>query len=89
MALLLNVPTEYGVDATYWNIGAYAEDYKGGGGQVTIYGYASETARRDGKQPLAAGQTQVGADDYMPEMTREQLYVFLKSRPEFAGATDV
>lgn len=88
MALLMNVATEYGVDATYWNIGAYADDFKGAGGQITVYGYASEEARRLGRQPLAAGHAQVAGADYAPGMTREQLYVFLKTQPGFSGAID-
>lgn len=88
MALLLNVPTEYGVDATYWNIGAYADDFKGEGSHLTVYGYADEAARRRNNQPLTAVQVQISAGDYAPEMTREQLYTFLKSQPSFIDAND-
>lgn len=89
MALSKSIDTDFGVPATYWNIGAVQEDFKGKGTEVTFYGYADEAARIDGKQPLSAGKVQIAGDDYVAGADREALYAIIKQRPEFEGATDI
>ena len=89
MALLKSIPTEFGVTADYWNIGAVQEDFKGKGTEVTFYGYASQQAREDGKQPLSAGKVQISGEEYVAGADRAQLYAIIKQKPEFEGALDV
>lgn len=88
MALLKSIPTDFGIDATYWNIGAVQEDFKGKGTEVTFYGYASKQARDEGKQPLSAGKVQIAGDEYVAGADRQQLYQIIKQKPEFEGAED-
>lgn len=88
MALIKSIPTDFGIDAQYWNIGAVQEDFKGKGTEVTFYGYANEQARLDGKQPLSAGKVQIAGDEYVAGADRAALYAIIKQRPEFEGATD-
>jgi hypothetical protein len=89
MGLLISIDTDYGLPATYWNIGAVQEDFKGKGTEVTFYGYASQEARLAGKQPLSAGKAQITGDEYVAGADRATLYGIIKQRPEFAGAQDV
>lgn len=87
MALIKKISTEFGVDATYWNIGAYQEDFKNGGAEITLYGYASEDARREGKQPLVAGKTYLKKEDgYAPDLTRAEIYEKLKATEAWKDA---
>lgn len=86
MALIKSIPTDFGVSAEYWNIGAVQEDFKGRGTEVTFYGYASKQARVDGAQPLAAGKVQIAGDEYVAGADRAALYAIIKQRPEFEGA---
>ena len=88
MALLKAIPTDYGIDASYWSIGAVQEDFKGRGTEVTFYGYASKEARDAGKQPLSAGKVQIAGDDYVAGADRAMLYAIIKQKPEFEGAED-
>lgn len=88
MALIKSIPTDYGVPAEYWNIGAVQEDFKGKGTEVTFYGYASKEARDAEKQPLSAGKVQVAGDEYVAGADRAALYAIIKLRPEFEGAVD-
>jgi hypothetical protein len=88
MALIKSVPTEYGVNANYWHIGAVQEDFKGKGTEVTIYGYASKEARDAGKQPLSAGKIQITVDEYVAGADRAALYSIIKQRPEFEDAKE-
>ena len=88
MALLKSIDTDYGIPATYWNIGAVQEDFKGQGTEVTFYGYASKEARDAGKQPLSAGKLQLSGNEYVAGANREQLYAIIKQKPEFEGAVD-
>jgi hypothetical protein len=87
MALIISIDTDFGLPATYWNIGAVQEDFKGKGTEVTFYGYATKEARLAGKQPLSAGKVQIAGDDYIAGASRTQLYATLAAKPEFAGAT--
>ena len=88
MALIKAIPTDFGIDATYWNIGAVQEDFKGRGTEVTFYGYASKQAREEGTQPLSAGKVQLAGDEYVAGADRAALYGIIKQRPEFEGAED-
>lgn len=88
MALIKSIDTDYGIPAVYWNIGAVQEDFKGQGTEVTFYGYASKEARMAGKQPMSAGKVQISGADYVADADRQTLYLILKQRPEFDGATD-
>jgi len=88
MALIKSIDTDYGIPATYWNIGAVQEDFKGQGTEVTFYGYASQQAREQGKQPLSAGKVQISGSEYVAGADRAQLYAIIKQKPEFDGATD-
>lgn len=88
MALIKAVDTDFGIQATYWNIGAVQEDFKGQGTEVTFYGYASQEAREAGKQPLAAGKAQITGEEYVAGADRSALYAVIKQRPEFEGAED-
>lgn len=88
MALLKSIDTEFGIPATYWNIGAVQEDFKGKGTEVTFYGYANKQARDDGKQPLSAGKVQIAGDEYVAGADRGTLYQTIKQKPEFEGAVD-
>ena len=88
MALIKSIPTDYGVNCLYWNIGAVQEDFKGQGTEVTFYGYASKEARDAGKQPLSAGKVQIAGDEYVAGANRAALYAIIKLKPEFEGATD-
>lgn len=88
MALLKQIPTDFGIDAHYWNIGAVQEDFKGRGIEVTFYGYASQAAREEGKQPLSVGKVNLSEDDYVADADRATLYAIIKRRPEFEGALD-
>lgn len=89
MALSKSIDTDFGVPATYWNIGAVQEDFKGQGTEVTFYGYADKASRDAGKQPLSAGKVQIAGDEYVAGADREALYAIIKQRPEFEGATDI
>jgi hypothetical protein len=88
MALIKAIDTDYGIPASYWNIGAVQEDFKGKGTEVTFYGYASKDARQAGKQPLSAGKVQIGGDEYVAGADRQALYAIIKLKPEFEGAED-
>jgi len=88
MALLKSIDTDYGIPATYWNIGAVQEDFKGRGTEVTIYGYASAEARQLDKQPLSAGKIQLTGEEYIVGADRAALYAIIKQKPEFDGAVD-
>jgi hypothetical protein len=88
MALIKSIDTDYGIPATYWNIGAVQEDFKSQGTEVTFYGYASKEAREVGKQPLSAGKVAISGAEYVAGADRAALYSIIKQKPEFDGAMD-
>lgn len=89
MAIEKTVNTEFGVDATYWNIGAIEEDFKGKGITVTLYGYVNKESRLANKQPLGAAKVQLSGDEYVADASRESIYPILMKRPEFDGAKEI
>jgi hypothetical protein len=88
MALIKSIDTDYGIPASYWNIGAVQEDFKGQGTEVTFYGYASKEARDAGKQPLSASKVAISGAEYVAGADRAALYSIIKQKPEFEGAVD-
>lgn len=88
MGLQKTITSDYGADATYWNIGSYQEDFKGKGAQVTLYGYMNKEMRDAGKQPLSAANIQFTGEKYIVNATREQIYELIKLLPEYADAVD-
>lgn len=83
MALIKSIETDFGIPANYWSIGIVNEDFKNKSIEVTIYGYANEKARQEGKQPLSAGKVQIASDEYVVGADRSTLYSIIKQRPEF------
>lgn len=81
--------TDYGVDASYWSIGAIQEDIRNGGIKCTLYGYVDKAAAVAKKQPLSAADIEVVGAAYTPEMKRAELYAYIKTMPEFADGVDV
>lgn len=86
MALIKSIDTDFGIPATYWNIGAVHEDFKGQGTEVTFYGYASKEAKEAGKQPLSAGKVHLTGEEYIVGADRSALYAAIARKPEFEGA---
>jgi hypothetical protein len=52
MAIAKTIKTNYGIDATYWNI-QKIEWHKSGECVVSLYGFQNEDARKAGRAPLA------------------------------------
>jgi hypothetical protein len=87
MALLKSVKTNYGIDATYWNIFSITEDFKNKNVEVVVVGYASKAVRDENLDPCAWQNLQFTGDDYIKDATREAVYLALKAK-DFSDAVD-
>jgi hypothetical protein len=87
MALLKAVKTNYGIDATYWNIYSISEDFKSKSLEVVINGYVSKEVRDENHNPVAWQNLQFTGDDYIKDATREAIYLALKAK-DFSDAVD-
>jgi hypothetical protein len=87
MALLKAVNTEYGIDATYWNIYSISEDFKNKTLEVMVVGYASKAVRDENLNPVAWQNLSLNGDEYIKDATREAVYLALKTK-DFADAKD-
>jgi len=87
MALAKTIATQFGVDSTYWNIGAINEDFKNKKLEVVIYGYVSKEARDNNSEPVGWNNLYFNGDDYIQDATRKSVYEKLKTT-EFADAVD-
>ena len=85
MALQKTIPTQFGVDATYHKISAIQWNF--GSVVLTMSSYKDVDAREENKAPLVESTFSfiIEGDAF----TRPNLYVLLKSQPDFIGATDV
>ena len=99
MGIYKDITRHDGQIATYWHIGVYNEFFKNNKGQVILYGFASKAARDADEAPLIASNIDIHviapteenpspAGSYVPDMTRQELYESVKTKPEFSGATD-
>ncbi len=88
MALLKSVKTNYGIDATYWNIFSIVQEFKFKRVAVTIAGYASKEVRDENLEPCAWQNVQFEGDDYIKDATREAVYLALKTK-DFSDAKDI
>ena len=88
MALSKTIMTDFGVEAKYWNIGSINSNFKDKTMEIIFYGYPTEEARRNNAQPLSHGNMRVEAHEFIADANREQIYAFIKTKPEFAGAED-
>ena len=87
MALLKSVKTNYGIDATYWNIYSITEDFKNKSLEVVINGYVSKEVRDENLNPVAWNNLTFTGDDYIKDATRAEVYKALKAK-DFSDATD-
>jgi len=87
MALLKAVNTEFGIDATYWNIYSITEDFKNKSLEVVINGYVSKEVRDKNLNPVAWNNLTFTSNDYIKDATREAVYLALKSK-DFSDAED-
>jgi len=88
MALLKSVKTNYGIDATYWNIFSITEDFKNKNLEVVINGYVSKEVRDEDHNPVAWQNLQFTGDEYIKDATREAIYLALKTK-DFSDAKDI
>ena len=87
MALLKAVKTNYGIDATYWNIFSINEDFKNKSLEVVINGYVSKEVRDENHNPVAWQNLTFTDDEYIKDATREAIYLALKAK-DFSDAVD-
>jgi hypothetical protein len=87
MALLKTVKTQFGIDATYWNIFSIAEDFKNKSIEVVVVGYASKEIRLADNEPVAWQNLQFNGDEYIKDATRTEIYEKLKTT-DFIDAQD-
>lgn len=78
MALLKSVSTQYGIDATYWNIFSINEDFKNKFIEVVVVGYVSKNTRIADNEPVAWQNLTLVDDDYIKDATRKAIYDKLK-----------
>ena len=91
MALGLTVSTKYGADinATYWNLASYSYDLKNKRINVVMHGFANQTDRLANANFIASKIVPITGAAYQPDLTRAQIYTYIKTLPAWAGATDL
>jgi hypothetical protein len=87
MAIILNKPSQFGVDATYWKIAPLSLN-NGGSSIAHVSGYASKSARDANASPLMSLVCPIEYDITVSGEPYVQAYEKLKALDEFAGATD-
>lgn len=88
MGIVKPINTEYGVEATYWNIGALNKDYFSKSIEVTMYGFSSYQSRLDGAKPLSMGKIVLAGEDYIDTIERSEVYKKIKEKQEFVDSED-
>ncbi|HYD64567.1 hypothetical protein [Azospirillum sp.] len=90
MALVKPVPTDFGIDATYWNILAVENNRPQQAARVMMAGFASAQARTHGHQPLATVLIDLAGADYpgtADGIAYPAIYEAIKARAAAPGGT--
>ncbi len=90
MALSKLIETDSGGTATYWRIIQVNADVVAGTAWFVLAGYRDEAARQDGKKPMMERPftAAIPEETTVEDMTRNQLYSFVKAQEEWADAED-
>jgi hypothetical protein len=89
MALCKALPTDFGIDASYWNILALQVNRADQTAAVTLAGYLDEPARRAGRRPIAVMMLTLAGDFYPGDQTGLSyggIYTALRSAPQEDGS---
>jgi len=87
MALLKSVNTQYGIDASYWNIASINENFKDKTLEVVLFGYISKEVRENNLDPVTWKNINLNDNYYIQDATREAIYLALKAK-DFSDAVD-
>jgi hypothetical protein len=87
MALLKAVKTNYGIDATYWNIASVNENFNDKTLEVVMFGYISQEVRASDLAPVSWQNITLINNDYIQDATRTLVYPVLKAK-YFSDAQD-
>lgn len=88
MALKKEVPSDYGIPATYIRIISVKTNWAESQVEVVLIGHANEEARRAGKTHLISANAKFPFERAGDQPTRGKLYDLLKQDPAFLGAED-
>lgn len=88
MALLLEKPTVYGVNATYWRVIFVQIDFGTNRLFVSLAGYSSADARANGSAPLCQEQIAFEAEAFIPDATRDAVYAAVKAGGGWESSQD-
>lgn len=88
MALLKSINTQYGIDATYWNIFSISEDFKNKSIEVVMNGFATKENRDNNYDAIAWQNLTFNGDEYIKDATRKAVYDKLKLT-SFADSMDI
>lgn len=87
MALLKSIVTQYGIDATYWNIFSINEDFKNKSNGVVMNGFTTKENRENNYDAIAWQNIILADDDYIKDATRQLVYEKIKTK-EFINSVD-
>ena len=87
MALLKSIATQYGIDATYWNIFSITEDFKNKSISVVMNGFVTKENRDNNYDAIAWKNLTLVDDDYITDAPRQLVYEKLKTK-EFINSID-
>lgn len=91
MALIKNVESDIGVDATYWHIFAINSNRVQSGMDVVLAGYVSAEARTDGKSPALIRNVSLNGDAFpgtADGITYAAIYAAVKALDAWSDAVD-
>lgn len=86
MAIVKEVPTDFGVPASYWRVALLQEDIVGKTLDVTLQGFFDEAACLGGKQPMAVWRGRIDGEFYQQTPSLSEVYIALTKLPDWADA---
>jgi len=78
MAFDIDIMSPHDVVANYWKIDAKMDDFRSKQLDVLLRGYPKKETADARKSALMDWNVRIEGNNYVPDMTREQIYTWLK-----------
>ena len=91
MALNINKPTNYGINANYFKIVNLEVSYHFKVARVELAGFVNEQARLDNKEPISSFEFRFSNEDFdfsTDQNLTQKLYDKIKTQENWTDATD-
>lgn len=88
MALEKLMSSRCGVPANYWKVGFITDDSEKSLVLINLWGYESQESRWNGGDLRSGIRIEISESNYVPDMSKTDIYNYIKQLSEWSDAID-